>query len=465
MEFQSVILAAGKGTRMNSERPKVLHEVLGRPMIGHAVRAALNAGAERVVSVVGYGRRDVESWLDSHEASERIAFAVQDDQLGTGHAVWAAESYLRDGPEYTLITYGDVPLVKGETLEAFVQTVHDSGRPLGVMTARVDDPSGYGRILRRDDGDVFGIVEETDTNPQQAEIDEINAGLYVARTDFLLEALPQIIDGSPDNAQDEYYLTDLVEIAAGQPEGGVFGFPVDNPADIKGVNTRADLADATGMLRRRINRRWMDEGVTIVDPTTTFIEPGVELGRDVVLQPGVHLRGETEIGDGTLVEDGSVIRDSTIGADVHVKPHCVIEESSVDSNTSLGPSAHLRPGADIGSNCKVGNFVEVKKARLDDGVKAGHLAYIGDAHLGARTNVGAGTITCNYDGQDKHLTETGEDVFIGSNASLVAPVRLGDGAYVGAGSTITEDVPSKALAVARGRQRNIEGWADEQDEE
>jgi bifunctional UDP-N-acetylglucosamine pyrophosphorylase/glucosamine-1-phosphate N-acetyltransferase len=459
--FQSIILAAGKGTRLESDKAKVLHEVLGRPMISWAVQAALEAGAERAVVVTGYQRERVEGWLVDHEDAERIEFTVQDEQLGTGHAVWMAEEYLREGPKYTLIQYGDVPLMDANTLGAFVQDTADSRRPVGLMTALLDDPAQYGRIVRDGDGDIVDIVEYADASPDQRAIDEINAGFYTAATDFLVDHLPEIVAGDPDNAQQEYYLTDLIERAV--DSHGVFGFECPDPHRIQGVNTRDDLAGVTEFARNQINREWMEAGVTMLDPSSTYVEPTIELARDVVLHPGVELRGETAIGSGTVVENGAVIRDSEIAGDVHVKPNCDLNKASVDSGTSLGPFAHLRPGADIGKNCKVGNYVEVKKSRLEDGVQAGHHTYLGDAHVGEGTNVGAGTITCNYDGEEKHRTSIGEEAFIGSNTSLVAPVEIGDGAYIGAGSTITEDVPADALGVARGRQNNIEGWARDED--
>ncbi|MFB6263027.1 MAG: bifunctional N-acetylglucosamine-1-phosphate uridyltransferase/glucosamine-1-phosphate acetyltransferase, partial [Bradymonadaceae bacterium] len=275
------------------------------------------------------------------------------------------------------------------------------------------------------------------------------------------DRLGELCSGSPDNAQGEFYLTDLVEPTARQR--GVYTWRCQDADIVRGVNTRSDLARANDLLRQRINEHWMDQGVTFIDPDTTWIHPSVQLDRDVVLYPNVHLEGETVVGSGTVVETGCTVRHTKLGEDVLVKAQCYLESATVDSDTNLGPFAHLRPGADIGSSCKVGNYVEVKKARLEDGVKAGHLAYIGDAHLGERTNIGAGTITCNYDGEEKNRTEIGEGAFTGSNSSLVAPLSIGDGAYIGAGSTITDDVPPEALALGRGRQRNIEGWASEDD--
>lgn len=462
-DAQGVILAAGKGTRMVSDEPKVLHEVLGRPMIGRVVDTAFDAGLQRVIVVVGYGAEAVKSWLRddlSENRLDRLHFVEQTDQLGTGHAVFQAADYFddADAPDFTAVLSGDAPLMKADAFHDFVTSARQARRPFALMTASLADPAGYGRIVRDTAGDVDRIVEHADATPEQRQIDEVNAGFYVAETTFLRDELPELCSGGADNAQGEYYLTDLVERAT--REGGAFGWTIDTPEWTAGVNTRADLAEATAIARRHVNEAWMDRGVTFIDPTATTVETSVELERDVILHPDVELRGDTRIASGTVVERGNAIFDTTIAEDVHVKANCYLEDAAVGARTNLGPFAHLRPGADIGRECKVGNYVEVKKATLEDGVKAGHLTYIGDAHFAEKTNVGAGTITCNYDGETKHRTEVGREAFIGSNASLVAPVSVGDGAYIGAGSTITDDVPDRALAVARGRQRNIENWAD-----
>lgn len=460
--FQAVIMAAGKGTRLKSEQPKVLHEVLGKPMVAYAVDAALEAGAERVVVVLGYGREQVQAWLEEHRDSERVKFVVQHNQLGTAHAVYAAREYFDDAPRYTAILSGDVPNMNAEALGDFVAKTSHSSFPLGLMTAKLDDPAHYGRVLREEGtGDVTGIVEYKDATEEQRLIDEINAGFYCVETDFLARYLPKICEGPADNAQNEYYLTDLIEMASNH--AGVYGWIVQEPGLIQGVNTRRNLAEATRFAQRRINQKWMDEGVTFIDPDATYVESEVQLGTDVTLYPGVHLKGQTRIGSGTVVENGSVIADSQLAANVHVKANCYLTRARVDSGTSLGPFAHLRPGADIGKDCKVGNFVEVKKSRFEDGVKAGHLSYLGDAHLGKGTNVGAGTITCNYDGKKKHRTEVGEGSFIGSNTAIVAPAKLGRRAYIGAGSVITDEVPDESLAIARGRQKNFDGWVRKQE--
>ena len=456
IDFQAVVLAAGKGTRMKSERPKVLHEVLGKPMIAYAVGASLEAGAQRVVVVLGHGRDRVRQWLERHMDTERVEFVIQDNQLGTAHAVYAARDYFADAPEYTAIVSGDVPNMDARTLADFVTKTGHSMFPLGLMTAVLDDPAQYGRVLRDVDGDVTGIIEYKDATPEQREVAEINAGFYAVQTEFLARHLPELCEGPADNAQGEYYLTDLIAVAA--DKAGVLGWKIEEHGLVKGVNTRQDLAEANTFAKKRINEHWMDEGVTFLDPECTYVEADVVLSPDVILHPGVHLKGATHVGSGTVIEDATVIDSCHLADNVHVKAHCYLNHARVDSRTKLGPFAHLRPGADVGKECKVGNFVEVKKARLENGVKAGHLSYLGDAHIGKGTNVGAGTITCNYDGENKHRTDIGEGSFIGSNTALVAPVTLGKKVYIGAGSTITDDVPDQSLGIARGRQKNVDGW-------
>ncbi len=457
MSHQAVILAAGKGTRMKSDLAKVMHPVLGRPLIGWVTEGALEAGAERVVVIVGHQRESVESYL--HERfGERVAFAVQDEQLGTGHAVWCAREFLQDdAPERTIILSGDVPNLLPATIAAFVKNVGDSD--LGVMTAILDEPAKYGRIKRSASGSrVTGIVEWADASDAEREIREINAGVYVVDTDFLRDELEALCTGPANTAQGEYYLTDLVAVAA--ENGQATAWILDDVDQVQGVNTRAHLAEAMRWRRGLVNQRWMEAGVTMLDPATTYVDADVQLGEDVTLHPSVELRGATRVGARTVIEQSCTIVDTTIGDDVHVKPFCHFEEARVEDGAIMGSFCHLRPGADIGPDCHVGNFVEVKKTRMDQGAKANHHSYLGDGHVGARSNVGAGTIFCNYDGTNKHRTVLGEGVFIGSNSALVAPVTIGDGAYVAAGSVVTEDVPAKALAVARGRQRNVDGWAD-----
>lgn len=453
MSLQAVILAAGKGTRMKSDTTKVMHPILGRPMIEWVVRSALDAGCRHVTVIVGHQRDQVREHLEGKFPGQ-VGFAVQEEQLGTGHAVWCAVDDLRDGADRTLILSGDVPNMQPSSLDAFVEAVGDAS--LGVMTAVLDDAAKYGRIIRSGDH-VAAIVEWADATPTQREIREINTGFYVAQTGFLCEELDRLCKGEPNNAQGEYYLTDLVAVAAERDDA--VAWTLRDEAQMQGVNTRVQLAAATAWARARVNEAWMEAGVTMLDPSTTYVDAEVTLEADVTLHPGVQLRGATHIGRGTTVGNSTVIEDCEVGEQVRILPFCHLESARVEDEAKLGPMCHLRPGADIGPTAKVGNFVEVKKSRLERGAKANHHAYIGDGFVGAGANIGAGTIFCNYDGEHKHRTEIGEGVFIGSNSALVAPVRVADGSYVGAGSVITADVPKDSLAVARGRQRNIEGWA------
>lgn len=459
--FQTLILAAGRGTRMRSRTIKVLHDILGKPMLAHVVEAALDSGSKRVIPILGHQRELVEEWLHAQPYAEQLDVALQLEQNGTAHAVWAAREFFDPEITYTVILSGDVPNMDAASLKAFLDAAVDSGADVGLVTAVLDDPASYGRIIRRNDR-VEAIVEYKDASPEQRAVNEINAGIYVVRTSFLAVALGLIMERPADNAQNEYYLTDLIAVAAERASetGGVFGWPVEDPRQIQGVNTRADLARATDFARRRINEHWMLEGVTFIDPLRTTVEAGVQLAHDVVLYPDVYLGGDTIIKTGSVVEPGCVVRDCHIGEEVLLKANSYLTDSRVGNDSQIGPFAHLRPGSDIGRGCKVGNFVEIKKTRLHDGAKAGHLSYLGDAHIGEGANIGAGTITCNYDGEKKSPTQIGAGAFIGSNSALVAPVTIGDGAYVGAGSTITDDVPNRALAVARGRQKNIEDWVD-----
>lgn len=453
MTTQAVIMAAGKGTRMKSNLPKVMHEVAGRPMIEWVARAAFDAGCDKVVVIVGHGRDLVQAHL-STQFGAQMRFAVQEPQLGTGHAVYCAVDELEGDFDRTIILSGDVPNMTADTLEQFASA--SDGYKLSVMTAVLEDAAKYGRIER--DGDaVRGIVEWADATAEQREIREINTGFYVAQTDFLIEELHKLCAGEADNAQGEYYLTDLVAVAAAQ--GKATAWVLDDVAQMQGVNTRGHLAAATTWRRARINAQWMELGVTMIDPSSTYIDADVDLEPDVTLHPGVQLIGRTTIRSGATIGNSSVIENSTVDENVQVLPFCHFEDARVERDARIGPMCHLRPGADIGADCHVGNFVEVKKTRMDAGSKANHHSYLGDGHVGEKANVGAGTIFCNYDGYNKHRTTIGAGAFIGSNSALVAPVSIGDGAYVAAGSVMTSDVPEDGLGVARGRQRNIDGWA------
>ena len=451
--FQAVILAAGKGTRMKSDGAKVLFELMGKPLIGHVAQAALDAGADQVVAILGHRREEVEAYLVEN-FGERVKTCVQDQQLGTGHAVWCAKDHLDDAPDYTLILSGDVPMLRGATLQAFVADTLAAQVDLGMMTAVTEDAGSYGRVTRRDDH-VTGVVEFRDATEDEQAIREFNAGVYLARTTYLREALAAIMAQQPDNAQGEYYLTDLVAHAAAA--GGVLGWIVDED-EIHGINTRLDLARRQKALQQRINENWALAGVTFLDLDSVYIEASVALAPDVTLEPNVMLFGASRIGKGVVIEQGSTLRDASVDEEAHIKAHSYITQARIGKNAQIGPFAHLRPLAEIGERAKVGNFVEIKKARLQTGAKASHLTYIGDAEVGAGANIGAGTITCNYDGAGKHRTVIGDGAFIGSGVELVAPVSIGAGATIGAGSTVSRDAPAGELTVSRSRQTTVKGW-------
>lgn len=452
----AVVLAAGKGTRMKSATPKVLHAIAGKPMIHHPVRAALDAGADRVVVVVGHGRELVEKYL--REAfGDRVECVVQEEQRGTGHAVLVAlPAIARDLPNdaVVLVLSGDTPLLRVEDLrELFVAAVSDDRCPLALATTMLDDPSGYGRIIRRD-GRIVGIREHRDCSDEERQNREVNPALYAMRLGFLAEHLPKL---QPNNVQGELYLTDLVAIAA--HSGGV----VDRRANadsVEGINDRTQLAVLDARMLRAIARRHQLAGVTIRDPDTTEIHDGVEIAQDATIERNVVLRGKTSIGANAVIDVGCVLTDCVVDEGAHVKAYSVATDAHIGPRAQIGPFSHLRPASDVGEDAHVGNFVELKKTRLGKGSKANHLAYLGDGEVGENVNVGAGTIFCNYDGFKKHVTVVEDGVFIGSDSQIVAPVRVGKGAYVGTGTTVTKDVPANALAIGRARQENKEGYAE-----
>ena len=452
----AIVLCAGQGTRMKSALPKVLHPLLGRPMGSYPLRRALEAGARRVVAVTGHGAPEVERALSEalgEEASKQLGFAFQAEQRGTAHAVLCAREALGDFQGDLFILNGDVPLVCAETLAALVEAKAAARAPMALVTTCPPDPHGYGRIVRDGAGAMVRIVEHRDAGPDERAIGEINAGLYLVAADFLWRALGQI---GTDNAQHELYLTDLVQLAfaEGRPAATVrAGFE-----EVGGVNDRVELAWATAGLQRRINERHLRGGVTMELPDTVLIDEAVEIAEDVLIAPHVRLLGKTRIGRGARIGQGAVIADSTVGEGVEVKPYSVFEEAVVGEGALIGPFARLRPGTELAPRVHIGNFVETKKARIGLASKANHLSYLGDCEIGAGVNVGAGTITCNYDGVHKHKTVLGDGVFVGSDSQFVAPVSVGEGAYIGAGSTITEDVPAESLAIARGRQVVKEGY-------
>ncbi|MEE2901345.1 MAG: bifunctional UDP-N-acetylglucosamine diphosphorylase/glucosamine-1-phosphate N-acetyltransferase GlmU [Myxococcota bacterium] len=453
-KIAAVILAAGKGTRMRSNLPKVLHTVGGLPLVHYPVRHAQMLKAERTVVVVGHGADLVQNDLDAAFSSACV-YAHQTEQRGTGHALMVGMEALKRFSGQVLVLSGDVPLLRLSTVKKLVRLAAKKGSAGSVLSMIPPDPTGYGRVIRNKRGQVTGIVEHKDCQPEQLEIKEVNAGIYCFSSNFLKRSLKRL---GTDNAQGEYYLTDLIEIAeqVGQP---MHGLVVKDPIEVLGANNRVQLAELEASLRARRCEELMESGVTIVDPDTTYIGVDVKVGRDTIIQPGVHLRGETKIGKACEIDTGSVITNGTLGDRVLVKPHTVIEDARLQADVQVGPFARIRPGAKLMKGSKVGNFVEIKKTTLGKGAKASHLSYLGDAEIGAGANIGAGTITCNYDGYGKHKTEIGDGVFVGSNSTLVAPLKIGKNSYVAAGSALTDEVTKDSLALGRARQTEKAGRA------
>ncbi len=446
-----VILAAGLGTRMKSARAKVLHPVAGRPMIEYPLALARGLSAKRVVAVLGHQLEAVQRSIADRFGDQAVEVALQAEQKGTGHAVMQAAPLLEDERGLCLILCGDVPLMTEPTLRKLVESAGE--KKTAMLTFRPPSVKGYGRIVRDAQGAFTKIVEEKDASDEQRKIGEANAGVYCLPTQFLLSSLSSL---KPNNAQGELYLTDVLERAAKEMEVVSIECATE---EVMGVNDRVDLSVADRVMKKRIAEVHMRAGVTIADPDRVLIEPGVEIGRDVELGAGVELRGKTRIGEGTRLEAGVIVTNTLIGDGVHIKPYCVLTDSEVGRGCIIGPWAHLRPGTLLEEEVHLGNFVETKKTRLGKGSKANHLSYLGDADIGEKVNVGCGTITCNYDGYEKHKTIIGDRVFVGSDTQLVAPVRIGNGAVIGAGTTVYQDVPEDALALTRPKQLNVAGWA------
>ena len=451
-EFVTVILAAGQGTRMKSELPKVMHPVAGIPMYAHVVQAALEAGSRDVVLVVGHGRDALESDVTAR-FGERVRTAVQERQLGTGDAVRAGMQALPNFAGYVVILYGDSPLLHTELVRALLLRTEPSAPSAVVLTCELSDPSGYGRIVRDASGQVRCIREHKDASPSEREITEVNAGVYAFHGPFLREALSKL---GTDNAQGELYLTDVVEQAAQAGSVETLSWSFD---DVGGVNDRAQLAVCEAAMRLRIAQRHARAGVTIRDLTTAYIDANVSIERDAILEANVHLRGNTKLASQVRVDTGCVLTDVTVARGAYLKPYTVASESEIGEAVETGPFAHLRPATVLEAESKVGNFVELKKTRLGHGSKASHLSYLGDGVIGRDVNIGAGTIFCNYDGVNKQVTTIDDGAFIGSDSQLIAPVRIGQGAYIATGSTINRDVPAGALAISRARQENKPGYA------
>jgi bifunctional UDP-N-acetylglucosamine pyrophosphorylase/glucosamine-1-phosphate N-acetyltransferase len=447
----AVILAAGKGTRMKSGLVKVLHPAAGRAMISWAVDAARAAGAAPIVLVVGH---QADAVRNAFPGAADIRCALQEEQLGTGHAVACAREQLSGLSGTVLILCGDTPLLRGETLQGLVAFHRENGAALTVLTAVMDDPRGYGRVVRDSDGRVLRIVEQKDATPEEQALCEINSGIYCMESGFLFANIDSL--GS-DNAQGEFYLTDLVAIAVKQGLA-CLGRCTGDADEIMGVNDRAQLAEASRILRRRINHELMFSGVSLIDPGHTYIDHGVVIGPDTVVHPNCAISGATVVGTGCTIENGVSITGCTIGDKCQIKAGSVLEDSELHAEVSVGPMAHLRPGTILNDHVKIGNFVETKKIVMGEGSKASHLTYLGDAEIGSNVNIGCGTITCNYDGINKHRTVIGDDVFIGSDVQLVAPVSVGRNSLVAAGTTVTIDVPPDSLALSRVPQVNKVGW-------
>jgi bifunctional UDP-N-acetylglucosamine pyrophosphorylase/glucosamine-1-phosphate N-acetyltransferase len=445
-DLEVVVLAAGQGTRMRSARPKVLHELGGRPILGHVLDTVAMLQPSHVHVVVGHQGERVKAELD-----RSVTWVSQSEQLGTGHAVVQALPGIRD-TSTVLVVYGDVPLVSAETLARACEVA--ARGEFALVTATFDDPAELGRIVRSPAGAIEAIVEYADASETQRDIREINSGILALDAATMKRLLADV---ETRNAQGEYYLTDLIELAVASCIT-VTGIPVEDPTDVAGINDRSQLAELERIYQSRAAQALMAQGVTLADPKRLDIRGDVEVGEDTFIDVNVVLEGSVRLGRDVTVGSGCVIRNSELGDGVVVEPHTVIEGAQIDGGCQLGPFARIRPGTELGEGVKIGNFVELKKARLGRGSKASHLTYLGDSTIGEGCNIGAGTVTCNYDGIDKHRTEIGDRVFVGTNTTLVAPLKVGDDAYVAAGSTITTLVPEGELGVGRGRQRNIKGW-------
>ncbi len=436
MKVTAVLLAAGQGTRMKSDLPKMLHPICGKPMLAHSLASVMQASDELPVVIVGHEADQVRE-----SVSGGVRFVIQDQQLGTGHAVLQAESLLKDKTDYVLVTYGDMPLLQASTLKRLVETQKSNRGPMTMLTVIADDPRGFGRVMRNADGTVAAIVEEYVATPEQLNVKELNVGAYCFKADWLWDALHRI-KVSPKG---EYYLTDTAELAV--KDGlSIQAVVCDDIAETIGINTRVDLADAEAAMRERINRAHMLNGVTIMNPAVTYIEADVKIGKDTIILPNTYIQGNTMIGERNKIGPNSHIRDSKIGNDCTVFMS-VMEGAEMEDDVDIGPFARLRKGAHLAKHVHMGNFGEVKDSYLGEGVKMGHFSYIGNATIGTNTNIGAGTITCNFDGVNKNPTEIGDDVFIGSDSMLIAPIKIGDRAKTGAGAVVTKDVPADMLAV------------------
>ena len=452
-ELGVILMAAGQGTRMRSSLPKVLHPVCGKPLLLHALATARELSPARIALVIGHGAEQVRRACSADD----VDWVVQQQQLGTGHAVMCAEHAFRDFAGDIVILSGDVPLIRASTLLGLIERHRRQGAALTLLTAALDQPAGYGRILRDGGGRLIGIVEEKDASDRQRKINEVNAGVYVASAPFVFAALKSVKN---HNRQAEYYLPDVV--AAGIAQGKIVEtVRVEDSREMRGVNNREELAFMEKTLRESINKKWMLAGVTLQNPETVYIDQGVSIGKDTVIGANTHLKGKTAIGERCQIDGSAFLTDAVIGDDVHLRFSVVLSNCRVARGAIIGPFAHLRPGTDLGANVHIGNFVETKEAKLAEGTKANHLTYLGDVTIGRDTNIGAGTITCNYDGFHKYKTEIGERVQVGSDTTLIAPIKLGDDVYVATASTVRHDVPAGALVFNSRDQQVREGWTEQ----
>jgi bifunctional UDP-N-acetylglucosamine pyrophosphorylase/glucosamine-1-phosphate N-acetyltransferase len=447
MNLSVIVLAAGLGTRMRSEVPKVLHPLCGKPVLHYVLEALSPLKPEEIIVVVNKSHKELKEYL-----GERVKIAIQDKALGTGHALKAGLKELKDSGT-VLVINGDTPLIKAETLKTFIKLHSKDRNSLSLLSFFPSDPSAYGRIIRNGNGKVIAIKEKTDLTPEELNIREVNSGIYLMEPHVL--SLVNLIKKNP--LKGEYYLTDIVSITI-KKGLKVDAYCLGDETEFMGINTRKELSTASAIMRKRINENLMLQGVTMIDPENTYIESDVKVGMDTTIYPGVFIEGKTTIGKNCIIHSNVRIVNSVIGDGVTIKDSSVIEDSVIKDNVTIGPFAHLRPGSVISENVKIGNFVEIKKSIIGEGTKAMHLSYIGDAEVGRNVNIGAGTITCNYDGFKKHKTIIEDNVFIGSDTQLVAPVKVSKGAYIGAGSTITKDVPPECLAITRTPQRHIPDW-------
>ena len=446
----AVILAAGQGTRMKSKLYKVLHPVVGKPMVQHVIDQLNAVNLDKNITVVGFGAEKVQE-----ELGTQTEYVVQKEQLGTAHAVLQAKDLLQDAKGTTIVACGDTPLITGETFRKLVEHHEESEASATILTANTPDPAGYGRVIRNADKEVERIVEHKDANDDELLVNEINTGTYCFNNQDLFEALEKV---SNDNAQGEYYLPDVIEILKAEKKL-VTAYLTPNFEETLGVNDRVALAEAERIMKQRINELHMRNGVTFIDPNNTYIGPDAVIGQDVTIYPGTLITGETTIEADAIIGPDSELHNATIGQGTAIK-QSVVHDSKIGEGVAIGPFAHVRPESVIGNHTKIGNFVELKKTSLGNNSKVSHLSYMGDANIGEHVNIGCGTITVNYDGKNKHLTTIEDHAFVGCNSNLIAPVTIGEGSYVAAGSTINKDVPKNALSIARARQTNKEDYAE-----